>query len=74
MLTNRMLVNQLRPIPDLLLCFSRNGFMQNRTTVGQILAFGWVKEGIQQNNLKAATFIDFKKFNDTIHVAKIMQI
>ena len=48
-----MLLNRIRPVLDPLLRFNQNGFRQNRTTDGQILALRQLIEGIQQNNLTA---------------------
>ena len=66
-LYNRVLLNPIRPVLDPLLHFNQNGFRQNRTTVGQILALRRLIESIQQNNLTAVHY-------DIIDRAKMMKI
>ena len=44
---NRMLLNRIRPILDPLLRNNQNGFRQERTRVGKILAIRRILEGIK---------------------------
>ena len=72
---NRMLLNRIRPIIDPMLRPNQNGFRQNRTTVGQILALRRIFEGVKARNLTSiVTFIDFKKAFDSIHRGKMIKV
>ena len=72
---NRMLLNRIRPILDPLLRNNQNGFRQERTTVGQILAIRRILEGVKSKNVPVVfTFIDFKKAFDSVHRGKIIKI
>ena len=70
-----MILNRIYPVLYTLLIFHKNGFRQNRTTVGQILEIRRNLEGIKDKNLLALfTFIDFKKAFDSIHRGKIAKV
>ena len=72
---NRMLLNRIRPVLDPLLRQSQNGFRQNRSTVGQILALRRLLEGVRDHALAAViTFIDFRKAFDSIHRGRLIEI
>ena len=72
---NRMLLNRIRPILDPLLRNNQNGFRQERTTVGQILAINRILEGVKSKNVPVVfTFIDFKKAFDSVHRGKMIKI
>ena len=72
---NRMLLNRIRPVLDPLLRHSQNGFRQNRSTVGQILALRRLLEGVRDHALAAViTFIDFRKAFDSIHRGRLIEI
>ena len=72
---NRMLLNRIRPILDPLLRNNQNGFRQERTTVGNILAIRRILEGVKSKNvLVVFTFIDFKKAFDSVHRGKMITI
>ena len=72
---NRMLLNRIRPILDPLLRNNQNGFRQERTTVGQILAIRRILEGVKSKNVPVVfTFIDFKKAFDSVHRGKMITI
>ena len=72
---NRMILNRIRPYIDPLLRDSQNGFRQERSTVGQILALRRILEGVRDRSLPAViTFIDFKKAFDSIHRGKLLEI
>ena len=66
---NRMILNRIRPVLDPLLRPNKNGFIQNRSTVGQIIAIRRILEGITNKNLPAVLkCIDFNKAFDSIHI------
>ena len=72
---NRMILKRIRPYIDPLLRDSQNGFRQERSTIGQILALRRLIEGVRARNLSAIiTFIDFKKAFDSIHRGKLLEI
>ena len=72
---NRMLLNRIRPILDPLLRNNQNGFRQERTTVGQILAIRRILEGVKSKNVPVYfTFIDFKKAFYSVHRCKMIKI
>ena len=72
---NRMLLHQIRPILDPLLRNNQSGFIQERTTVGQILAIRRILEGVKSKNVPVVfTFIDFKKAFDSVHRGKMITI
>ena len=72
---NRILLNRIRPVLDPLLRHNQNGFRQNRTPVGQIIAIRRIIEGVNSMNLTAIiTFIDFKEAFDFIHRYKIAKV
>ena len=72
---NCMLLNRIRPILDPLLRNNTNGFRQERTTVGQILAIRRILEGVKSTNIPVVfTFIDFKKAFDSVPRAKMIKI
>ena len=48
---NRMLLNRIRPILDPIPRNNKNGFRQQRTTVGQILAIRRILEGVKSKNV-----------------------
>ena len=72
---NRMLLNRIRPILDPLLRNNQNGFRQERTRFGQILAIRRILEGVKNKNVPVVfTFIDFKKAFDSVHRVKMIKI
>ena len=72
---NRMLLNRICPILDPILRNNQNGFRQERTTVGQILAIRRILEGVKSKNVPIVfTFIDFKKAFDSVHRGKMIKI
>ena len=72
---NRMLLNRIRPILDPLLRNNQNGFRQEITTVGQILAIRRILEGVKSKNILVVfTFIDFKKAFDSVHRGEMIKI
>ena len=72
---NRMILNRIQPILDLLLRTNQNGFRPGRSTLAQILTLRRIIEAVRATNLPAViTFIDFKKAFDSINRRKISQI
>ena len=70
-----MLLNRICPILDPILRNNQNGFRQERTTVGQILAIRRILEGVKSKNVPVVfTFIDFKKVFDSVHRGKMIKI
>ena len=70
-----MLLNRIRLILEPLLRNNQNGFRQERTTVGQILAIRRILEGIKSKNVPVDfTFIDFKKAFYSVHRGKMIKI
>ena len=73
--TNKMLLNRIRPKIDPELRPNQNGFRPGRSTTTHILALRRLIEGVKSNNLKAViTFVDFKKAFDTIHRGRKLKI
>ena len=60
-----MLLNRIRPILNPLLRNNQNGFRQERTTVGQILAIRRILEGVKSKNVetiwKSKTYLPLKR-------------
>ena len=74
-LTNRMLLNRIRPKLDPQLRPNQNGFRPGRSTTAHILALRRLIEGVRSHNLKAViVFVDFRKAFDSIHRGKMLQI
>ena len=53
---------------------NQNGFRDNRSTTGYILATRLILEGVKKNLPTLFTFIDFKKAFDTVHRGKVFEI
>jgi hypothetical protein len=72
---NRMLLNRIRNKIDPHLRQNQNGFRQQRSTSGQVLALRRIIEEIKNHDLPAViTFIDFKKAFDSINRKKMISI
>ena len=70
---NRMILNRIQPILDLLLQSNQNGFRPGRSTTAQILTLRGIIEATR--NLPAVLkFIDFRKAFDSINSRKMLQI
>ena len=70
---NRMVLNRIQPILDLLLQSNQNGFRPGRSTTAQILTLRRIIEAAR--NLPAVIkFIDFRKAFDSINRRKMLQI
>ena len=74
-ITNKLILNRIRPQIDKHLRPSQNGFRPGRSTTAHILALRRLIEGVKKNNLKAAIiFVDFRKAFDSIHRGRMMKI
>ena len=74
-ITNKLILNRIRPKIDLHLRPNQNGFRPLRSTIAHILALRRLMEGVRSNNLKCiVTFVDFKKAFDTVHRGRMLQI
>ena len=70
---NRMILNRIQPILELLLQSNQNGFRPGRSTTAQILTPRRIIEATR--NLPAVIkFIDFRKAFDSINRRKMLQI
>ena len=67
-----LLRERIQPTLDMILRPNKNGFRNNRSTVGQILTVRRIIEGVKEKNLDASLiFVDFSKAFDSIHRAKM---
>ena len=74
-LTNKLILNRIRPPIDKHLRTNQNGFRPGRGTTAHILALRRLIEGVKSHNLKAAiTFVDFRKAFDSIHRGRMFEI
>ena len=74
-ITNRLILNRIRPPIDKLLRPNQNGYRPGRSTVAHILALRRLIKGVKSKNLKAVVvFVDFKKAFDSVHRGKMMKI
>ena len=72
-ITNRLILNRIRPLIDKHLIPNQNGFRPGRSTTAHIL--GRLIEGVRSHNLKAVIiFVDFRKAFDSIHRGRMMEI
>ena len=73
--TNRLILNRIRPSIDPHLRPNQNGYRPGRSTIAHILALRRLIEGVRSHNLKAViTFVDFKKAFDSVHRGRMMNI
>ena len=74
-ITNKLILNRIRPAIDKHLRTNQNGFRPGRSTIAHILALRRLIEGVRRNNLKCIIiFIDFRKAFDSIHRERMMKI
>ena len=74
-ITNKMILNRIRPKIDHHLRTNQNGFRPGRSTISHILTLRRLIEGVKSKNLKAViVFIDFKKAFDSVHRGKMFNI
>ena len=74
-ITNRLILNRIRPPIVKLLRPNQNGYRPGRSTVAHILALWRLIEGVKSKNLKAVVvFVDFKKAFDSLHRGRMMKI
>ena len=74
-MTNKLILNRIRPPIDKHLRPNQNGFRPGRSTTAHILALRRVIEGVKSRNLKAVIiFVDFRKAFDSIHRERMMEI
>ena len=72
---NRMILNRIQPIMEVLLRDNQNGFRAGRSTTSHILTLRRLLEGAKSRNLPAVLlFIDFKKAFDSIHRGTMLKI
>ena len=72
---NRMILNRIQPVIELILRDNQNGFRAGRSTTSHILALRRLMEGARSRNLPAVLlFIDFRKAFDSIHRGTMLKI
>ena len=69
---NTLLRERIQPTLDMIIRPNKNGFRNNRSTVGQILTVRRIIEGVKEKNLEVSIiFVDFSKDFDSIHREKM---
>ena len=72
---NKMILNRIKSGINHKFRINQNGFRNNRSKNGHILAIRILLEGVKKKNLPALfTFIDFKKAFDTVHRGNMFKI
>ena len=72
---NKMLLERLRPLVDVILRRNQAGFRRARSTIDQICALRRIFEGVQYKNISlVATFVDFKKAFDSVDRPMLFEI